>query len=72
MITPETPAFPPPPGVIPNFVNPDSQDTATIVLHTVCLTLTTFFIVMRVYTRHFISLWLGWDDCELASFAHLQ
>ncbi|KAL8906327.1 MAG: hypothetical protein Q9207_002102 [Kuettlingeria erythrocarpa] len=67
-ITPNTPAMRPPPGVESNFVNPRSQETANIILHTICLVLTTLFLVMRLYTRHFISHWLGWDDCIQALF----
>ena len=65
MITPETPALPPPPGVTSNFSNPASHDTATIIMHTLCLILTTLFVVMRIYTRYFISHWLSVDDCVL-------
>ncbi len=58
------PALPPPPGVTPNFVNPESRAGANIALHTTCLTLVTIFFAMRIYTRKFISRWIGWDDCR--------
>ena len=65
MITPDTPAMKSPEGVEPNFINPPSHDKANVILHTICLTLTTLFLMMRLYTRHYISHWVGWDDCKL-------
>ncbi|KAL2036380.1 hypothetical protein N7G274_010901 [Stereocaulon virgatum] len=62
MITPDTPALMPPPGLVPNFVNPPSHNTTNTILHSICLTLVTLFLAMRLYTRHFISYWLSWDD----------
>lgn len=64
MITPDTPAMKPPKGSEPNFINPPSHDKANVILHTICLTLTTLFVMMRLYTRHYISQWIGWDDCK--------
>ncbi|KAF2234992.1 hypothetical protein EV356DRAFT_532274 [Viridothelium virens] len=55
-------ALPPPPGVTPNFVNPPNHDANTIALHTVCLTLITFFVGMRVGVRAFVLRQVGWDD----------
>ncbi|KAK0508024.1 hypothetical protein JMJ35_009913 [Cladonia borealis] len=56
-------AVPPPPGgVKANFVNPPNQTKSTIALHTICLTLVTLCMMMRIYTRRFISHQLGWDD----------
>lgn len=56
----------PPKGVEPNFVNPENQLDSNIALHTVCLTLATAAVTMRLYTRGFIiRVPLGVDDCEL-------
>ena len=57
-------AMPPPPGEHANFVNPRNQTGSTIALHTVCLTFVTFCVLMRIYTRQFISHQLGLDDCK--------
>lgn len=55
----------PPPGVEPNFVDPPSQLHGNIALHTVCLTVVTAVVAMRLYTRSFIiRSSLGVDDCE--------
>ena len=57
-------ALPPPPGDSANFVDPPTRTKSTIALHTVYLTVVTFCVVLRIYTRRFISHSLGWDDCE--------
>ncbi|KAK3934314.1 hypothetical protein QBC46DRAFT_400152 [Diplogelasinospora grovesii] len=64
-------AYPPPPGVTPNFDDPPSQIPGGIALHTVCLTLVTAAVAMRVYTRTRITRTkLGIDDyfCILSYF----
>lgn len=60
-------AMPPPPGEQANFTNPSNQSRNTIALHTVCLTLVILCVVMRIYTRSFISRQLGLDDCKILS-----
>ncbi|OAL62460.1 hypothetical protein A7C99_7045 [Trichophyton rubrum] len=63
-------AIPPPPGVTPNIIDPPSQLSGNIALHTVCLTLATAAVAMRVYTRTIVTCTkMGADDyfC-LASF----
>ncbi|KAM5447045.1 hypothetical protein MaudCBS49596_006226 [Microsporum audouinii] len=56
-------AIPPPPGVTPNIIDPPSQWAGNIALHTVCLTLATAAVAMRVYTRTLITRTrMGVDD----------
>ncbi|KAF3482730.1 putative Integral membrane protein Pth11-like [Arthroderma uncinatum] len=56
-------AIPPPPGVTPNIVDPPSQWNGNIALHTVCLTLATTAVAMRIYTRTIITRTkMGVDD----------
>ncbi|KAI1407947.1 hypothetical protein F5Y13DRAFT_194795 [Hypoxylon sp. FL1857] len=63
MSTEYTGAVEPPPGVEPNFIDPPSQQRGNIALHTVCLTLVTVSVVMRLCTRVFVSkTTLGIDD----------
>jgi hypothetical protein len=57
-------AIPPPPGERANFVDPPNQTKVTIALHTICLTLVTLMVTLRIYTRHFINRQLRWDDRE--------
>lgn len=57
------PALTPPPGVTPNFENPENFFGTIIGTIVVCLTLTTFLAWTRIYTRLFITKSVGWDDC---------
>ncbi|MCJ1309727.1 hypothetical protein MMC25_003388 [Agyrium rufum] len=59
----ETPALMPPPGVIPNFVDPPSQAQWVIITVCLCLSLTTILIAIRIFSRVYISGPLAWDDC---------
>lgn len=55
----------PPPGVEPNFEHPQgslySWDLAT---QTLCIVFTTFFYVLRMYTRIHIHKCVNREDCE--------
>jgi hypothetical protein len=58
----KTPAAMPPPGVRPNFVNPESRAHGSIIA---CATLTAImlvFLVLRMNTKIFILKQVGWDD----------
>lgn len=59
------PALKPPPGVTPNFENPENFFGTIIGTIVVCLTLTTFLAWTRIYTRLFITKSISWDDCQL-------
>ena len=45
------PAAMPPPGVVPNFDNPESLATANIAVTVVMLTISTIFLAVRVFTN---------------------
>lgn len=62
------PAYPPPPGVTPNFKNPVSLAMPLIVVNVVFISLMAIFVVLRIYTKHFIVCKLWWDDCRCYSF----
>jgi hypothetical protein len=47
----QVPAAMPPPGVVPNFVNPASLATAIIAVSVVMLTISTIFLAARVVTN---------------------
>ncbi|KAI9656092.1 MAG: hypothetical protein M1829_000447 [Trizodia sp. TS-e1964] len=53
---------PPPPGVIPNFINPTNQNCVMRVGGAILLVLTFTFLFLRLGTRAFIVKSLGWDD----------
>ncbi len=58
------PAFDPPPGVAPNFNNPESRMQGLVVT-AVCFTVIAGICVcLRMYTRIFLTRSVGWDDCE--------
>ena len=59
-----TPAGRPPPGVRPNFVDPESLRTPVIAINVIFLVLATLAVVMRVYTKRTIARAVGWDDCK--------
>ena len=60
--------LPPPPGVTPNFVNPESLHTEWVLMMSMCLTFTTIFICVRMYTKLVIIKSHGWEDCKLSSY----
>jgi hypothetical protein len=55
---------PPPPGVTPNFVHPESIAYHITITLAVCLVLCTCVLLLRLYTRYFITRMLGVDDCK--------
>ncbi|KAJ4861648.1 hypothetical protein T069G_02602 [Trichoderma breve] len=56
----QLPAAMPPPGVVPNFVDPESLAPALIAVSAVMLTWSTIFIAAR--------LWMNWRDLKLADY----
>lgn len=70
-----TPGLDPPPGVTPNFVDPETRAPYAIIAHTIALSLATIFVAMRMYTKIWITRSPGWDDCEffpVVGVAHCQ
>jgi hypothetical protein len=59
-----TPAIAPPPGVLPNFVDPDTLWRWDVLCMTVCLFFTTVPFVLRCYVRMFIKREWVLEDCE--------
>lgn len=52
-----------PPGAVSNTIDLSSQLNGNIALHTICLTLATAAVAMRLYTRISITrVTLGLDD----------
>lgn len=44
-------AIPPPPGVTPNFVDPEQKGKQIVVLGILGLVCSTLFLLMRIYTK---------------------
>ena len=60
-------ALQPSPDIASNPVNPPSLTGASLACNITCLTVATFFVLVRVYTRTFVVRSPGWDDCEQSS-----
>ena len=58
------PAQAPPPGVIPNFVNPESQGYILIIVIAISFSLMFPVVALRVYLRNWVNRSFGWDDGE--------
>lgn len=54
----------PAPGVIPNFVNPETRAPAVVAIAVVCLSLMWPISLLRLYTKIWINRSFGWDDGE--------
>lgn len=61
-----TPAGVPPPGVVPNFVNPHKNSPTLIAVGSVSLALMVCFVAVRIYTKVVIVRKFSPDDCELS------
>lgn len=61
----QIPAGRPPPGVVPNFKNPESLADSVIIVNSIFLALMLVFLTIRIYTKQFIAHGLGWDDCKI-------
>jgi len=55
-------AWPPPPGVTPNFESPDSIAWMVITAALVSPIVAVFFVLMRSYTKKCIFNRFDWDD----------
>lgn len=62
-----TPAMEAPPGLHSNLIDPPSSAYSTIIICVLIIVLPTPFVVLRLYTRKFISRQVWWDDC---SYSH--
>lgn len=70
MITEKLPSMRPPPGEMPDFINPYSLDKWVITCTAVCLFSTTLFVGARMYTKAAVTKSLDWADCELLLLLH--
>ncbi len=57
-------SLPPPPGVIPNFIDPPKTQAGIIVVVAVGLLLTTVCVCIRVWTKVRITKKVEWEDCK--------
>ena len=59
-----TPALAPPPGMVPNFVDPFTLNNYLILTSTVCLALTTVMIMIRIITKAYVIKIVTLEDCK--------
>ena len=62
----ELPVQTPPPGVIPNFSNPENQGSKLTVVGAVLLTFVIIALTNRAYTKIHIVQKFSWDDLTLS------
>ncbi|KAF2475219.1 uncharacterized protein BDR25DRAFT_340071 [Lindgomyces ingoldianus] len=60
-----TPAIPPPVGVQPNFIDPESRKLTQVVTTSVILGFMVIFFINRIYTKLFLMKRLTWDDATI-------
>jgi len=66
-------AFPPPPGTTANFTNPEYTGARLVVAAIVCPAIAIPFMLIRLYTKHFLLKRLHLDDCKSSSpFGYLK
>ncbi|KAL8741286.1 MAG: hypothetical protein Q9190_006097 [Brigantiaea leucoxantha] len=65
------PALAPPPGVIPNFIDPPNSDPKLIAVLLTCTILTTILVFVRLYTKICLLKSHGWDDSWVVKDAGL-
>ena len=58
------PGLPPPLGIVPDFVNPDSIARAITAVNIFFVVLTSLTTLIRTYTKLFLVKSFGWSDCE--------
>lgn len=58
------PSLAPPPGIVSDFEHPDSLVHAVLATNIIAVTLMSFSVGLRLFTRTFVSRNLGWDDCR--------
>ena len=58
------PAAPPPPGIIPNFVDPPTRVPVIVALEAVFITLMLLTVAMRIYVRLRVTKVWGFEDCK--------
>ena len=64
----EIPAGVPPPGIIPNLIDPPSLVAATLAVGTIIILLTTSFTVLRIISNSTGGHKLGLSDCKTFRF----
>ena len=67
----DAPAMVPPPGVVPNFVDPPNLRRLVIIMLTLFMAFSTLFILLRMYTKVFLLRKTAFEDCKPVSISPL-
>ena len=62
----QLPALDPPPGIIPNFANPENKGPTLIVVGALLLVLVIISLANRAYTKLLIVRKTSWDDLTIS------
>ena len=60
----QIPALEPPPGVVPNFIDPYTRGPMLLALSAVAIGIMYLFVIFRFYVKFYVQRKLTWDDCE--------
>ena len=66
------PAATPPPGVVPNFVNPENQNREFYAITGTLFGITFVLFLNRMYVKLFKIQKHSWDDCKCLSWRYLS
>ena len=58
--------FPAPPGVTPNYTNPDSIGNEIVVESMTLIAFATVFVALRMFMKLRVIKKHGWDDCKIS------
>ena len=58
----KVPALAPPHGVCPNFIEPASRASGLRQYLAIVTAITLAFVMLRMYTKLFVTKAIGWDD----------
>ena len=58
------PAAPPPPGIVPNLVDPEDLEAVTIAISVLMIVLTLTAVALRFYSTALVTRSTGLEDCE--------
>ena len=67
----DTASTPPPPGIVPDFVDPVTNTAAVIIVISILLPLMLVFVALRVYSNLCISRKFAQSDCKYPPFSML-
>jgi hypothetical protein len=68
----QIPALQPPPGVVPNFIDPYTRGPMLLALSAVAIGIMYLFVIARFYCKFSLKHKVTWDDCELTGQPYIR